>query len=280
MALIYIGSAKKFFGFHTIYEDKDRDGELYYSKPSIEQAWYSLVQYRTSKYSIYIRDSGAISRKLYILGIFSRNYWIATICLFLLVMILANTIKFASPERSNLTTMVQSNLNFFTANGTATGSNFVSFKLILLSYSVLNLICSIALVAFLSTEQVMRPVRKPFKSLSELIDLGSIPLCINPKSDAYDYIRQTEHHPNLNIILNSARCPKEFHSRNQFAAEICQSRDRIAFVDKYNFASEYNLIELSQFPCAIVQIVENIYSFPLAITYRPGFPFKEDFNRL
>lgn len=214
------------------------------------------------------------------MSIFSRYYWIATICLFLLVMILVIIIKFASPERSNLTAMIQSNLNVFAANGTATGSDFASFKLILLTYSMLNLISTIALVAFLSTEQVMRPVRKPFKSLSELIDLGSIPLCVNPKSPTYDFIRQTEHHPNLKTILNSAKCPKEFLSRNQFAAEICQTRDRIAFVDKYNFASEYNLKELSQFPCTIVQIVENIYSFPLAITYRPGFLFKEDLNRL
>lgn len=195
-------------------------------------------------------------------------------------MILVITIKLASPERSNLITMIQSNLNIFASNGTATGSDFVSLKLIHLTYSMLNMITGIALGAFLSTEQVMRPVRKPFKSLSELIDLGSIPLCVHPMSDAYDYIRQTEHHPNLKLILNSAKCPKEFLARNKFVAEICQSRDRIAFVDKYNFASEYNLIELSQFPCTIVQIVENIYSFPLAITYRPGFPFKEDLNRL
>lgn len=99
-----------------------------------------------------------------------------------------------------------------------------------------------ALGAFLSAEQVLRPERKPFSNLRSLIELGTIQLCVDPKSMIYEYILETEKHPNLRMILNGGNCPVDSLTIKQYIQELCRTRDRVAFVEGHNFATEYNLV--------------------------------------
>lgn len=243
MMASFIGLAQNCLGFRTAINKFEGEPDLLYYISSFEQRVNALVPYRTFRYSIYMRDSGTISRNSYTVGIFSLSYMIATVGSILLLFFVGAIKKRIKFRFHNLSAESLSIFNALVSNGDIVSSTAgYSFRMIFLSSSVLGMITWTALGAFLSAEQVLRPGRKPFTNLRSLVELGTIQLCVDPESMICKYILETEDHSNLNTILNGKNCPAGSPTTKDFVRELCQSRDRVAFVAGYNFATEFNLV--------------------------------------
>lgn len=281
VAKAFLTIAQHILGFNYTLDNTLPNPDLSFVPPSQGPSAYTLAPYRTFKYSIYMRDSGAISRKFYMFGIFSRSYLLVGLLIVTTLFALAIVMKWFGLLHNKTSDAFMSIFNVLVSNGTVNPTKASTpFKIVLLVFALTNMITWTALGSFLTAEQVMRPHRKPFKSLPDLIQLGTVQLCARPRSAIYRYIRETERHPHVGDTLNGNECPGTFRSRQYYADLICGIRDRIAFVDGNNFATEFYSTERSHFPCKIVQVVASIHSFPMGFVYRPGFPLKEDFNRL
>lgn len=282
LASAFIKTAQIFLGFNLLVDFRNHEADLSYVTHISEPKPYSLAPYRTLKYAIYMRDSGTISRKFYLLGACSKSYLLAQLALIGLLNLGAIGItKWTSFRRNILWDTFMLIYNIFVSNGEVDSSSAsISLRIELLVFSLSNMVIWTAVVSFLAAEQVTRLTKPPFTNLHELVQLGTIPICAQPESTIFQYILETVKHRNVESILNGDLCPKAFHEKQHFADTICHVRDRIAFVDENNFATEFNSWKRSHFPCKIVQVVANIYSFPVAFTHRPGFPFREDFNRM
>lgn len=281
VAKAFLTIAQHILGFNYTLNNTLPNPDLSFVPPSQGPSAYTLAPYRTFKYSIYMRDSGAISRKFYMFGIFSRSYLLVGLLIVTALFALAIVMKWFGLLHNKTSDAFMSIFNVLVSNGEVNPTKASTpFKIVLLVFALTNMITWTALGSFLTAEQVMRPHRKPFKSLPDLIQLGTVQLCARPRSAIYRYIRETERHPHVGDTLNGNECPGTFRSRQYYADLICGIRDRIAFVDGNNFATEFYSTERSHFPCKIVQVVASIHSFPMGFVYRPGFPLKEDFNRL
>lgn len=271
--------AQNALGFSLAFDSQSSD--LSYSPPANGPSTNSLTPYRTFKYSLYMRESSAISRKYYMIDMYSKSHFSISIAICALLFLLLFIMKLKGLWRYVSPNAIMAIYTVIVSNGAGiTASASVAFKFMLLVFSLINMIEWTAIGAFLTVEQVMRPVRKPFKSLHELIELGTIDLCVQPESLIFRYILDTERDAGVKDVLNRGECPNELRSTQDKADKFCEMRDRIAFVDGNNFATRYYSSGRSYFACKIVKVVTNIHSYPVALRYRPGFPFREDFNRL